>query len=167
MTGPVPTPEEAYDGILLGLDAAAAATAHSWLVPDDFADPSLAAIHTLVGALAGQGIAPDPTSVLALARSSGMLTTADSIAALAMQLADLYGCTAVAANVRYYAVGALADAYRRRTAEMAARLEQIADHAELDELTRVRLHESAELDTLHARLVALQGDRQLRAVPAA
>ncbi|MCW2903375.1 MAG: hypothetical protein JWO67_5640 [Streptosporangiaceae bacterium] len=168
MSGPaVLTAEQAYVGALLWLDAPQAIAAHPWLTAEDFADPQLAAVHTLAGALAAQGVAPDPAAVLALARASGMLTTAQSHRALGEQLIELYDHRAtVPANVRFYAVNALTDTYRRRMTEMATRLAQIAGHADLDELNRVRDRETEHLQRLHARLTTLQQPQILRSVAA-
>ncbi|MCU1614803.1 MAG: hypothetical protein JWO98_2343 [Frankiales bacterium] len=163
----VPTAERAYVGALLWLDAPRATVAHPWLTAGDFADPQLAAIHALIGALGAEDVAPDPAAVLTLSRASGMLTTEQSIRGLTDQLLELYDHrVTVPANIRYYAAGALADAYRRRTTEMATRLAQIADHADLDELARVRDHETERLDELRARLTTLQQPPTLRSVAA-
>lgn len=150
------SPAQAYIGALMWLPADRALQAHDLLCADDLASGQLAYIHDLVGELARAGVAPHPTAVLAAAIDGGRVSGATSIKSLTLLLIDLHDHRAtVPSNVRFYACAALADAVRRRTADMAARLAQIAEYADLDELARVHQSETEAITALRRRHTAL------------
>lgn len=153
----IPTAEAAYVGSLLWLDTAAAAEAHAWLAEDDLAVPVLQLVHRLVGELVASGVRPDPVTVYALAVARDEVPGAHHAQVLTGQLLRLYDARATnPASVRWYAVGALEDAARRRTVEMADRLRQAAaGDRDPDELADLARAEQAAVDAIRARRAAL------------
>jgi replicative DNA helicase len=153
--------EAAYLGSLLWLDTQQAREAHSWLTETDIGSPPLQLVHRLVGELTAAGIGPDPVVVYELARFRDDVVGEHQSHAFTNHLLQLFDHrTTVPASVRCYAVAALEDAVRRRTAAMATRLAQVADHADLDELRRLTQAEQAAVDAIHARrgtLAAIEG----------
>lgn len=155
------TIEAAYAGSLMWLPAPVAAEAHSWVLPEDLSLLQLQLVHEMVGDLAAAGAQPDPNLVLQLALHRERVVGQQQIHDLTNLLAGLYDHRATnPASVRWYAAGALDQAIRRRTVEMADRLRQVAGRADLDELQRLTAAEQAAIDTIRARRRALipEGD---------
>lgn len=156
MTAPIPQPEAAYVGALLWLPAEPAAAAAAWVTPGDIADYHLGLIHGVIVQLAAGGMDPDPTSVLIAAQATGVVAGADSIRGLALKLAELFDHRmTVPASIRWYAAGVLADAVRRRTVEMTARIAQAADTSTLTDLADLQKREAGAVADVQARLGAL------------
>src|SRR5690242_14465979 len=82
-----PDPEGALLGAVLWLAPADALAALALVRSEDFADPRLPGIAELAGQLARDGVRPDPTAVLALARRQGRIATAEGTREMALQLA--------------------------------------------------------------------------------
>jgi replicative DNA helicase len=145
-------PEAAYVGALLHLPPAAALDAIRLITPEDFADPRMTLIITACRELAGRGLQPDPTVVLAHLRTHATVRGADALTSFALLLVDLYASVPVPASVRYYAAGLLDLSLRRRVTEMSTRLAQAADRDSTGSLTDLVRTEVAAVAAVHARL---------------
>ena len=166
MTDLITDPEAAFVGALLHLSAADALTVLHLLRADDIANPRLSVIAEAARRLADDGVAPDPTTVLAFIRAAGTVTRADAVNRLALLLADLYEACANPASARWYALALLDEALRRRFRELADRVTQAADGAPLDTVVQVLDRECrAVRELLDRRTAASRGTpTRLRAV---
>lgn len=158
MTGrDVLAPEAAYIGSMLWLPASAAQEAHGWLTGDDIGAPALRLVHQLIGDLTAAGVQPDPVTVYSLATYRELVVGEHHAHVFTGHLCRLYDHRATnPPSVRWYALGALDDAIRRRTVEMADRLRQVAAHADVDELARLTRSEQDAIDAIRARRRALE-----------
>ena len=157
MSAPLHTAEEAFVASLMALDHTRARPAAELLQPDDFAVSAIRLAHQLIEQLCDAGVNPDPAAVLALAMSEQHVGGEHHIKTFASVLMRLMDHRALnsPASVRWYAAQALEQAWRRRTVEMTARLRQVADHADSDELERLTHAELAAVDAIRARRRAL------------
>jgi replicative DNA helicase len=133
---------------------------------DDLADPRLQVVAGVVRELAEAGIAPDPTTVLAHAQATGMVTRADVVCGFALLLAELYGECPTPASAHWYAAAVLDEALRRRCAELSTRIGQAVESESLGSLLALIGTEAAAVRELAARRAAIAGDAptRLRAV---
>jgi replicative DNA helicase len=126
--------EAAFVGAVMHQPAPAALDALSLVKSEDFADLWLSVVADACRELAGRGIAPDPTAVLAHIRASAVVTGSDAIRSLSLLLAELYGTVPTPASVRWYRLAVLDGALRRWVEQMAARLGQAAENESIDSL---------------------------------
>ncbi|MCW3039250.1 MAG: hypothetical protein JWM31_1155 [Solirubrobacterales bacterium] len=163
MSAPVHTAEEAYVAALMALDHLQAADVIDLLEPQDIASPAMQLVHQLIHQLCTAGVTPDPAAVLALAISEEHAVGQHQIHVLTNHLMRLMDHRAgnTPGSVRWYAAQALEQAWRRRTAEMAARIGQVVDHADPDDLERLTHAEQAAVDAVRARHRALTEPRGL------
>ena len=159
MTGPkLLTAEEGFCACLMWLPPADALKLHGLLRPEDFESPRAAEVHRLIGGLARKGVQPNALAVYLAAVSEEAVLTASTRHELTDYVTRLYGDPNVTpANAAFFATRALEATLRRRTTEMAVRLQQIADTADIDELERMTLVEHAALQQLRQRFHALAG----------
>lgn len=152
------TAEEGFCACLMWLPPAEVLELHRLLRSEDFESPRAAEVHRLIGGLAREGVQPNALAVYLAAVSEETVPTASTRHELTDYVTRLYGDPNVApANARFCATRALEQAVRRRTTEMAVRLAQIADTADLDELERMTLVEHAALQEVRDRFHALAG----------
>ncbi len=132
---------------------------------DDLADPRLQVVAGVARELAEAGIAPDPTTVLAHAQATGMVTRADVVCGFALLLAELYGECPTPASAHWYAAAVLDEALRRRCAELSTRIGQAAELESLGSLLALIGTEAAAVRELAARRAAIaDAPTRLRAV---
>jgi replicative DNA helicase len=132
---------------------------------DDLADPRLQVVAGVVRELAEAGIAPDPTTVLAHAQATGMVTRADVVCGFALLLAELYGECPTPASAHWYAAAVLDEALRRRCAELSTRIGRAAELESLGSLLALIGTEAAAVRELAARRAAIaDAPTRLRAV---
>lgn len=126
------------------------------VVPDDLADPRYAAVWELASRLARQGADPDPVTVLAEARRSGVVVTAEQIHAMTVVLSNLLTADVTPTQLDWYARAVLDDAVRRRAQQAVETVAATADKSigavvetlerELDQVRQLarRRHEAAQ-----------------------
>jgi len=166
VNAPVHTAEEAFVAALMALDQRRAVEVVDLIEAGDIASPALQLVHRLVRQLCDAHVGPDPAAVLALAISEEHAVGQHQIHAFTNVLMRLIDHRAGnnPGSVRWYAAHALEQAWRRRTVEMAARLAQVAGHADPDELERLTHAEQAAVDAVRARHRAATAQRGLAAV---
>lgn len=151
-------PEPAFVAALLHMAVPMASQALDLVHDEDIADFLHQRIVTVVRVLVAENIPPDPVAVLVRARADGTVTGVEATRALSARLGDLYLAVPTPASWRYYGLGVIDEALRRRCRAMAARVGQAAESCSLDLL----------IDVLDAecRLVRRLHDRRLAAAPA-
>lgn len=126
--------ESAVLGALLLLGAKGATVATSIEV-EDLADPRHRAVLGCVHTLLAAGIAPDQVAVLGELRRSGAARSMTADRSAGVFLADLVAAVPAPASAGHYARIVREHSARRRVAEAACRLDQLAGTAGLDVLT--------------------------------
>lgn len=126
MTAPTTDPGRALIGAVLHLPAEGAVRVLDLIYDDDLTDPRVRVVVVVARKVAEEGIGPDPVTVLAHARATGVVTRPDAVRNFALMLGELYGECPTPGSSTYYARATLEEAPRRRCAELAARRDAIA-----------------------------------------
>lgn len=162
-------PESAFIGAVLHMSAPDALIALDLVRDEDFAEPRLQLVAGLVRQVAEDGVTPDPVTVLAYARANGTVAKPEAIRGLTRLLADVYGGCPTPASGRWYAVGTLDEALRRRCTEMSTRIGQAAKAESLDSLMHLvdtELHAVREVRDRRAAAAGATAPARLTAVTA-
>ncbi len=130
MTAPTTDPERA----LIGAALSGSAQVLDLIRDEDLGSPRLRVVADVIRQLAEASIPPDPTTVLVHARATGTVTGAAAVAEFALLLHELVDGCPVPSSARFYAVGTLDEAIRRRVTEAGIRLAQAADGESLGSL---------------------------------
>ncbi|MDP9459332.1 MAG: hypothetical protein M3Q22_03455 [Actinomycetota bacterium] len=163
MTAPTTDPGRA----LLGAALQGATQMLDVIHDHDLAEPRLQVVAEIIRQLADAGIRPDPVTVLAHARATGIVTRADAVQAFALLLHELFAECPVPASARFYAVAVLDEAIRRRVTEAGTRLAQAAETDSLESLLALVDAEHHAVRELADRRAAVANDGpRLRAVSA-
>lgn len=138
------------------LKATARAVKDLPVVPDDLAEPRYATVWELALRLARQGADPDPVNVLAEARRSGVVVTAEQIHAMTVVLSNLLTADVSPTQLDWYARAVLDEAVRRHAQQAVEAVAATADKSigavvetlerELDAVRQLarRRHEAAQ-----------------------
>lgn len=163
MTAPTTDVERALVGAVLQ-----GATGALDLIEDtDLGDPRLRVVTEVARQLLEAGVTPDPVTVLSHAQATATVTGADEVQAFALLVADLVMACPVVASARWYAVGTLDGALRRRVTEAGARLAQAAEGESLGSmLALVDAEQEAVRKIARRRADAATDAPRLRAVSA-
>ncbi len=161
MTDPL-NPEAAFVGALLHMPVPMASQALDLVHDDDLGDYVNQRIVTVIRLLVADGVAPDPVAVLARARADGIASGEVATKAIAERLADLYVSVPTPASWRFYALGTIDDALRRRCAALGSRVMQAAESCGLDVLIDVLDAECRTVRRLHDRRKSVDGSATAR-----
>ncbi len=132
-----PDAEAALLGCLLRLPAGRVLDLAQRLRADDLADPRHRVVLAAVLQVALSGHDPDPPLVLGQLRRQGAERSFTNDRAAGTYLLDLYAAVGIPASVAAYLQVVLEHAYRRQLVEAAARLDQVAGTAALDDLQQL------------------------------
>lgn len=159
-TAPVLTAEEAAIGAALWSSTERAAKIVRLLTDDDISSPAVQLVRGLIAELCAAGITPEPSAVFSHALTTERVTGPTQTRELTWTLLRLFDHRAtVPASGLFYVSQALEQAWRRRAWQMGTRLAQVADHADPDELDRLRAAEQAAVDAIRARHLAALNER--------
>jgi replicative DNA helicase len=122
---------------------------------DDPEDPRLRRLLGAIRALADQGARPDPVRVLDYLRSAGGVTR-DGLPGLQLMLAELVApeCVPIPRAVPAYAAALVQEAVRRRVAEAAQALAEVAESGSVDDVATIAERESVAAVLAAGRLSA-------------
>ncbi len=126
---------EAVLGALLSMPLPDAQDVAGPLHEADWADPRHRAVFGAIKSVLAEGVRPDPVVVSGELRRSGATMTADKNEAVLLY--ELVAAVPVVASVGYYVRILVEQAARRRAAESAVRLAQVAESGSLDALRDV------------------------------
>lgn len=133
--------ERAVLGGLLQLNAVEAHALVMHVDAEDFVDARHVAVLEVIVELAGEGVAPDPVTVLGELRRSGRERCFTDDRDAGVYLSDLLAAIPSVGNLGRYARTVIEHAARRRAQTAGARIEQVAGLADLDTARQVTLDE--------------------------
>ena len=136
------------------MDRAFAGIALLSITDEDFADPRHRLVLSGIRHTLERGQSPDPVTVLGELRRLGMLPSFLDDNTAGPFLAEVYAAAPIVEQAGHYRRIVLEHAFRRRVAETAARLDQLAGTSALETL-RDTLHD--EWTTLHASYQRVDG----------
>lgn len=153
---PILTSEQSFIGCVQGLDIPTAREAVALVELDDIANPRSRRAYQLVRDLLTHNVQPGACAVLAYAQQRELLNGANEVQQFAQLLWDLADHRAVfPESWRFHAMLTVNAAWKRRAADMAARIQQAAAHDDPAVLAHVLTTEQPAVTALQHRAEAL------------